>query len=84
MSKQAELADRVQMIELAQIGQRDPEIATAVGYTRWTVRKWRRHNRDRGWAGLRTKMGRPRRGTLSTSPLEMRETIVAWRRQHPG
>lgn len=84
MNKQTELADRIQMIELAQMGQSDPEIAAAAGYSRWTVRKWRRHYRDQGRAGLRTKMGRPRRGTLSTYPLEMRETILAWRRQHPG
>lgn len=84
MSNQAELADRIRMIELAQVGRKDPEIATAVGYSRWTVRKWRRRYRDQGRAGLQTKMGRPRQGPLSTYPVELRETILAWRGQHPG
>jgi transposase len=84
MSKQTELADRIQIIELAQVGQSDPQIAEVVGYSRWTVRKWRRRHRDQGRAGLQTKMGRPKRGALSTYPVEMRETILAWRRHHPG
>ena len=84
MSKQTELADRVAMIELAQSGQSDTQIGEAVGYSRWTVRKWRRRHRDQGRAGLRTKMGRPKQGALSTYPAQMREAIEAWRRAHPG
>jgi transposase len=84
MSRRTELADRVEMIGLAQGGQSDTQIAEAVGYSRWTVRKWRRRHRDQGRTGLRTKMGRPKQGALSTYPAEMREAIEAWRRAHPG
>lgn len=79
-----ELADRVQINQLAARGRDDPSIAKEVGWSQWTVRKWRRRYRDQGRAGLKTKMGRPKKGAMSTYPTEMRETVLQWRRQHPG
>lgn len=79
-----ELADRVQISTLAAAGQDDQTIAEAVGWSQWTVRKWRRRYRDQGRAGLKTKMGRPKKGAMSTYPADMRETLLSWRRQHPG
>ena len=79
-----EVADRIRINELVAAGQNDPTIAQAVAWSQWTVRKWRRRYRDQGRAGLQTKMGRPKKGAMSTFPAEMRETLLYWRREHPG
>ena len=84
MNRRTELVDRMQIIDLVQKGHNDPEIATIVGYSPWTVRKWRRRHRAQGRTGLQSKMGRPKQGAMSTFELAMRETIEGWRRQHPG
>lgn len=84
MGKRTELGERVQIVELTRAGRSDPEIAVVVECSPWTVRKWRRRHRDQGRAGLQSKMGRPKVGALSTFPVEMSETIFAWRQQHPG
>lgn len=78
------LADRIQINDLAAVGQDDQTIAKKVGWSQWTVRKWRRRYRDQGRVGLETKMGRPKQGAMSTYPREMRETLLQWRREHPG
>lgn len=79
-----ELADRIQINELVSAGQDDHTIGQAVGWSQWTVRKWRRRYRDQGRLGLETKMGRPKTGAMSTYPVQMRETLLYWRREHPG
>ena len=79
-----EVADRIRINELVAAGQNDPTIAQAVAWSQWTVRKWRRRYRDQGRAGIQTKMGRPKKGAMSTFPAEMRETLLYWRREHPG
>lgn len=79
-----ELADRIQISELAAEGQDDQTIAKVVGWSVYTVRKWRYRYRDQGRVGLKTKMGRPKKGAMSTSPVQMREALVSWRKQHPG
>jgi transposase-like protein len=84
MGQQTQLIDRIKMIELAQAGQRDGNIAKELGWSPWTVRKWRRRQRDQGRAGLHSHMGRPKQGTLSTYRAELRETLLSWRQQHPG
>jgi transposase len=81
---QTELADRVRIQELVTAGQDDQKIAEAVGWSQWTVRKWRRRYQKHGRTGLQTKMGRPKTGAMSTYPAEMRELLLSWRRQHPG
>ena len=84
MRQQTLLAERVRINELAQKGKRDPAIAEELGWSRWTVRKWRRRQRDQGRAGLHSQMGRPKRGALSSYPAELKETLLTWRQQHPG
>jgi hypothetical protein len=76
--------ERLVMTERAQAGQSDPEIAVVLGCSVWTVRKWRRIGQRRGRSGLTSRMGRPAKGPLSTSPPAVREAIIQLRRTHPG
>ena len=76
--------ERLEISEWAAAGQSDPEIATALGCSVWTVRKWRRRGQHRGRTGLSSQMGRPTTGPLSTLPTGMRDAILQMRRMHPG
>jgi Helix-turn-helix domain len=78
------LAERVEIGERWQAGQKDPEIAVAMNLPVWTVRKWRRKYQKQGRSGLDSRMGRPRTGALGQSPLELRDTIRDMREAHPG
>ena len=53
------LAERVEIGERWEAGQKDPEIAAAMGLPVSTVRKWRRKYKKEGRAGLTSRMGRP-------------------------
>jgi len=76
--------ERLDITERAAAGQSDPEIAAALGCSVWTVRKWRRRGQHQGHSGLRSQMGRPTTGVLSTVPSGMRDAILHLRRRHPG
>ena len=76
--------ERLDITERAEACQSDPEIAAALGCSVWTVRKWRRRGQQQGRTGLRSQMGRPTTGPLSTLPVGMREAILQMRRTHPG
>ncbi len=78
------LQQRLEIVERAQAGESDAAIAQAISYSIWTVRKWRRRERDQGRAGLTTQRGRPASGALGTESAEMRETIRTMRQGHPG
>jgi hypothetical protein len=65
-------------------GQTDAEIAQILGWSKWTVRKWRRAYQKNGEDGLLSRMGRPREGLLSTFPLEVRDELEKMRKTHPG
>ena len=78
------LAERVEIGERWEAGQKDPEIAVAMNLPVWTVRKWRRKYQMEGRSGLGSRMGRPRTGALGQSPLELRDTIREMREAHPG
>lgn len=78
------LAERVEIGERWEAGQKDPEIAMATNLPVWTVRKWRRKYQKEGRSGLGSRMGRPRIGALGQSPLELRDTIREMRTSHPG
>ena len=54
MRHRTELADRLRINELAKAGQTDQQIAEVVGFSRWTVRKWRCRYRDQVWSGKPT------------------------------
>jgi hypothetical protein len=73
----------LEIIEYAAAGLNDTQIATAVGCSVWTVRKWRRRSLKLGRAGITSPMGRPASGPLSTFPNELKETILHLRTLHP-
>lgn len=83
MSRTTTLEERVQICELAKAGYADPGIAERVGWSEWTVRKWRRRGKQ-GRKALASAMGRPATGALSTYPPLIRKTLRAWREAHPG
>jgi transposase-like protein len=72
------------MDQMSQQGYTNSQIASEVGWTIPTVRKWRRRARRDGRKGLASKMGRPVIGALSSYPVRLRETLRAWRVAHPG
>jgi transposase InsO family protein len=78
------LQERLDISERAAAGQSDREIATALGCSVWTVRKWRRRAQHQGRPGLSSHMGRPLSGPLGKLPPGMREAILQMRRTHPG
>ena len=78
------LAERVEIGERWKAGQKDPEIAAAMGLPVSTVRKWRRKYKKEGRAGLTSRMGRPPTGALGQFPLEIRDTIREMRKEHSG
>jgi putative transposase len=75
---------RLEICEQAAAGLNDPQIATVVGCSVWTVRKWRRRSHHQGRIGFTSHMGRPATGPLSTFPKELKETILHLRKLHPG
>ncbi len=76
--------ERVEIMEQAATGVNDMQIATALGCSVWTVRKWRRRALHQGRVGLASQMGRPVTGPVSTFPSEVKEAIVQLRQLHPG
>jgi transposase len=79
-----DLAERVEIGERWEAGQKDFEIAAAMGLSVWTVRKWRRRYKEKGRDGLISRMGRPSTGALGQFPLEIRDTIREMRKKHSG
>jgi hypothetical protein len=76
--------ERIEISERWEAGQTDPEIAAAMGFSVWTVRKWRRAYQREGRSGLVSVMGKPPSGALGQFPLEIRDTIREMRGKHPG
>jgi hypothetical protein len=75
---------RLEITEYATTGLNDTQIAAAVGCSVWTVRKWRRRWLKLGRVGLRSQMGRPATGLVSTFPHELQDAILRLRTLHPG
>src|SRR6266571_2830145 len=75
---------RLEISEQAAAGLNDPQIATRVGCSVWTVRKWRRRSLHQGRVGLTSQMGRPATGPVSTFPSALKEAILHLRKLHPG
>jgi len=84
MGKTTTLAERLRILELANEGLSDRQIADRVGLAPVTVRKWRRRGMRDGRPALASTLGRPRRGALSTFAASLREVVQAWRQAHPG
>jgi len=77
------LHERVQIMEMAESGLSDCEIAERIGWRYATVRKWRRRGLQLGRAGLVSRLGRPRGGALSSFADDVRNTLQIWHQQHP-
>jgi transposase len=75
---------RLEISEYAAAGLNDTQIATAIGCSVWTVRKWRRRAHKLGSVGLAKPMGRPATGPMSTFSHDVREAILHLRKLHPG
>jgi transposase len=82
--KQMSYPERLACGKGAQSGKTDAQIAEATGWSIWTVRKWRRTFQKQGKAGLAPRMGRPKKGALSTYPQELRTHLFHMRQLHPG
>jgi hypothetical protein len=75
---------RLEIMEQASAGLNDTQIATGLGCSLWTVRKWRRRSLKRGHIGLASQMGRPATGPMSSFPKALEEAILHLRNRHPG
>src|SRR2546429_8601073 len=75
---------RLEIMEQASAGLHDTQIATALGCSVWTVRKWRRRSLKLGRVGLASHMGRPATGPVSSFPNDLKEAILHLRTLHPG
>lgn len=87
MSKQTQdttLQERWDIAARADAGESDQQIATALGRSYWTVRKWRRAYQKTGRAGLASVMGRPATGALGSFPAPLRAALHELRRTHTG
>jgi hypothetical protein len=78
------LAQRIEIWERAQQGERDTQIASALQLSPVTVRKWRRRARDQGRPGLVSHIGRPASGALGHSTPALRARVRELRVAHPG
>ena len=78
------LEERIEIGERWEARQKDPEIATAMSLSVWTVRKWRRAYQRQGRAGLVSRMGRPPTGALGQFPFEIRDAVREMRETHSG
>lgn len=78
------LKERIEIGERWETGQTDPELATAMGISVWTMRKWRRKYQRDGRSGLVSRMGRPATGALGQFPLELRDAVSEMREGNPG
>lgn len=82
--KQMPYPGRLACGEQALLGKSDAQVAQETGWSRWTIRKWRRAYAKHGPAGLAPVPGRPPTGALSTYPPIVGTTFEALRRSHPG
>lgn len=84
MGRISTLEERLLMSGLSKAGHSDQEIAEQLGWSVFTVRKWRGREKRAGRQGLRAEMGRPARGGLSTFEPALVERLRCWRKAHPG
>jgi len=78
------LEERTRILEWAEAGLTNKQIAQRMNLSVYTVRKWRRRARDGGRAALASTRGRPCTGAMSTFPDPVRQQVLQWRRRHPG
>lgn len=84
MARTTTLQERTRILEWAQAGMTNQEIATEMKLSPYTVRKWRRRHRQGGRAALASTLGRPPTGAMTTFSASVRQTLLRWRKDHPG
>jgi transposase len=84
MARHTTLEERMQIVESGQAGMTTMQIAQQSGWRPSTIRKWRSRARKHGRKGLASKMGRPKRGALSSFPTRVGERLRDWRHSNPG
>lgn len=84
MGKATTLQERIEIMEMAQAGKTDHEISQQLNRPLSTVRKWRRRGQHGGREALASKMGRPRRGAMSSYMSKLRDYLCQLRQSHPG
>lgn len=84
MGKRTSLAERIEIGERSEQGEKDPEIARAMGLSVAVVRKWRRRWQREGRLGLASPMGRPASGPLGAYPEALKERVRQMRCENPG
>ena len=82
--RKTSLEERIEIGERGQAGQTDAQIAKVMGFSIWTVRKWRRKYQRTGRAGLASAMGRPATGALGQFPKQISQVVQQMRQEHPG
>lgn len=82
--RKTSLEERLEMGERGQAGQTDAQIAQAMDFSIWTVRKWRRKYQRTGRAGLTSALGRPATGALGQFPKQISQVVQQMRQKHPG
>jgi len=82
--KATHLQERMEMVERSATGASDAEVAEAMGWSQWTVRKWRRKGHSQGRSGLASRLGRPASGALSSFDPLIATTVRALRAAQPG
>ena len=78
------LEERIEILTESEKGEPTWRLEQRMGWRQSTIRKWRLRGQKEGRAGLVSQMGRPKRGSLSSYPAELRDTILRWRQAHPG
>lgn len=76
--------ERLKIDKLSKKGLSDRQVAEQVGFSIYTVRKWRRKLKAGKKGSALSQMGRPKRGMLSTYPQAMCDQLESWCKQHPG
>lgn len=85
MANRTTLQQRLLILRSSEAGLSDAQIAHRIDRSLYTVRKWRRRGRRLGRGALASpKMGRPKRGALSSFSEAIRERLLCWRKAHPG
>ncbi len=78
------IEERVDIVESAEKGEASFRTARRLGWQQRTIQKWRQRGRQGGRAGLKSQMGRPASGALSSFTPEIGETLQRWRQENPG
>jgi transposase InsO family protein len=78
MARATTYEERIRIMDLNQLGCKDPQIAEQTGISLSTVRKWRRLGKHQDHEGLVSRMGRPKKGVLSTYSDKLREQLRYW------